>query len=539
MTAKEKRRITHKVCCRCGKKKPVSAFAYQTSRDGIMRPRGRCKSCQDIPAGQIKKEARKEFKKLGLAKVLSMGGQKFADHFWKRVKKIRGCWNWTGFVGHGGYGAVSMSGIPNKNFGCVNQSAPRVAYTLTYGPIPKGKMICHKCNNPRCCNPAHLYAGTAQTNIEDAIRAGNIAKGDKNGMRIWRTKEKEPRRGTTRRIGTTSHAAKLNERDVRIILQCYVSGRFSQLELAAKFDVSNSVIYSIVHRKTWKHVFFADEHLLPQVGHGRLAALQPMFAAEYVGGMTPRDIGELHNCSATSVTKQLKKAGVKLRTPKEVRELSDKLGRISKGKYGAICHSWKGGRTTDHAQGVIVMMREHPRAWKTGYVYEHVLVMENHIGRYLYPEETVKHRDGDRRNNHIDNLILMTRSEYQRSRSVAWQNVDEIVRLYLEEHVSARQIAKRFGTSAQAVTGVLKARKVKTPGIRGGRNERKSKFLGIIMPTKPGAKYGFAVTHKGKRHAQVKFLSEHMAARARDELIKKNGWPHPLNFPNKKRRRKR
>lgn len=533
MNRKADRHITHKICCRCGDRKKVSDFAYSTDSRGIMRPLGRCKTCRDVPISVLKKEARKEFKKLGLAKILSLGGQKFADHFWKRVKKTRGCWNWTGFVGHGGYGSVSMVGIPGRSFSCVNRASHRVAYTLIFGAIPKGKIICHKCNNPKCCNPGHLYAGTPQTNMEDAMRAGNIACGDKNGMRIWRIKEKKLRKGARRRTGITAHDAKLNERDVRIILQCYVSGRFSQIELGKKFGVSCASIHSIVHRKTWKHVFFADERLLPKAGQGRLATLQPLFVAEYASGMTPRDMGRLHDCSSTSVTNQLKKAGIKLRTPQEVRELSKELGRTAKGKYGVLCHSWKGGKRKGKDGKILVHMREHPRAWKrTHYIYEHTLVMENNLGRYLYPEEVVLHKDGNHSNNDINNLILMTRSEYQRYyKSVAWQNADEIVRLYVEERLSATKIAERFGVSHPSITKVLKWRNIKTPGIHGGRNNRKSKFHGIIMPTRPGGKYGFAVTYQGKRYAQGKFLSEKVAAYARDELIRKNGWPHPLNFP--------
>jgi len=88
-------------------------------------------------------------------------------HFWERVDMSGGpdaCWPWTGARHPSGYGGVSWRG------GRVN--AHRVAYELAYGNPGKG-FVCHHCDNPPCCNPAHLFLGTAQDNYRDSIAKGH------------------------------------------------------------------------------------------------------------------------------------------------------------------------------------------------------------------------------------------------------------------------------------------------------------------------------------------------------------------------------
>lgn len=87
----------------------------------------------------------------------------FEERFWARVSR-RGpeeCWPWTGSTDKNGYGFVSR--------GNRNHRATRIAYSLVRGEIADGLHMCHHCDNPTCCNPAHLYAGTHQENMKDRM----------------------------------------------------------------------------------------------------------------------------------------------------------------------------------------------------------------------------------------------------------------------------------------------------------------------------------------------------------------------------------
>ena len=81
------------------------------------------------------------------------------DRLFAKVVKTNGCWNWTGATNGSGYGYISCEGKPI--------GVHRLSYILHTGPIPKGKHILHKCDNRRCVNPAHLYAGTSVNNAND------------------------------------------------------------------------------------------------------------------------------------------------------------------------------------------------------------------------------------------------------------------------------------------------------------------------------------------------------------------------------------
>lgn len=87
--------------------------------------------------------------------------------FWVQVAKgaAAQCWLWTKGVDGDGYGRLSFRGEKIK--------AHRLAFRLTFGYLPEGdRMVCHSCDNPPCCNPAHLYDGTGSDNMHDAWTRG-------------------------------------------------------------------------------------------------------------------------------------------------------------------------------------------------------------------------------------------------------------------------------------------------------------------------------------------------------------------------------
>ncbi len=151
---------------------------------------------------------------------------KAGDRFFSKIDITEpgDCWNWNaGTVnGRGQFGfQVNRKSIPYR--------APRLAYFYWVGEIPDGLFVCHRCDNPACVNPNHLFLGTQQDNIDD----------------MWRKE-----RGTR---GTEVAMSVLTEDQVRSIRSQYVykSREFGARALADKFGVCPESIRKIVVGKTW------------------------------------------------------------------------------------------------------------------------------------------------------------------------------------------------------------------------------------------------------------------------------------------------
>mgnify|MGYP001559327181 CR=1 FL=1 len=83
-------------------------------------------------------------------------------------------------------------------------------------------------------------------------------------------------------------------------------------------------------------------------------------------------------------------------------------------RFGERNHSWKGGKFTRKGNRVLIYKPEHPSVYNQRYVYEHRLVMEQHLRRYLKHEEVVHHLNGNPTDNRIENLIVLTSSEHSK-----------------------------------------------------------------------------------------------------------------------------
>lgn len=102
-----------------------------------------------------------------------------AARLWRKVDTSAGpdaCWPWTGGKLQSGYGSISSGPAPNKRL-----VTSRVAYELTKGPIPDGCDVLHSCDNPPCCNPAHLRVGTPKDNSDDKLLKNREARGESCG----------------------------------------------------------------------------------------------------------------------------------------------------------------------------------------------------------------------------------------------------------------------------------------------------------------------------------------------------------------------
>lgn len=145
---------------------------------------------------------------------------KLAD-FWERVEvgSTDACWPWIGARNSKGYGQVRLNGRMRP--------AHRVAFELSFGD-PGSLFVCHRCDNPSCVNPAHLFVGTAADNARDAVSKGRSRSGERHNQA----------RLTVTRV-----------REIRGLAQAGVQG----IALAAKFGVTPQTISHIVTRKTWRH----------------------------------------------------------------------------------------------------------------------------------------------------------------------------------------------------------------------------------------------------------------------------------------------
>lgn len=148
------------------------------------------------------------------------------ERFWEKVDKGEedNCWNWKA-AKSGGYGRIGN--------GKKNLVATRVSWEIHFGEIPEGMNICHKCDNPACVNPNHLFLGTHAENMLDMAKKG-----------------RRERKG----VGIKNGLSKLTPNSVKEIRKKYINENITYVELAREFNVAPPTIRCVIKRLTWKHV---------------------------------------------------------------------------------------------------------------------------------------------------------------------------------------------------------------------------------------------------------------------------------------------
>lgn len=130
------------------------------------------------------------------------------------------CWKWTGARNKEGYGIF-------RSVAFYGRLAHRVAWQIFEGPLPEGAFVLHKCDNPICVNPSHLFLGTQADNMRDMVNKSRQA------------------------FGTRRKNAKLSEESVRLLRSC----KWGEITTSAKrLGISRGLAYSVIAGRRWSHV---------------------------------------------------------------------------------------------------------------------------------------------------------------------------------------------------------------------------------------------------------------------------------------------
>lgn len=206
--------VTLKTCSSCGNPKALGAF-YKNGKYGL---HPKCKVCMGLKGPKPQEQLDREFR----------------ERFWSRVDKdgpvpehmphLGSCWVWTGSKHKFGYGFQRFMGK--------SEVAHRVSWFLEHGVV-SSKFVCHRCDNPGCVRPSHLWEGTCGENQKDMADKG---RGGSPGFQ-----------------GITHPMAALNEADVYEIRKLW-DEKCGQAEIAKQFGISRIHAARIGRRRSWPHL---------------------------------------------------------------------------------------------------------------------------------------------------------------------------------------------------------------------------------------------------------------------------------------------
>lgn len=140
------------------------------------------------------------------------------------VGDVHQCWPWLGPINTWGYGDCLWEGK--------RVNASRAAYLESYGQIEPGLVVCHRCDNPICCNPGHLFKATQAENLADCRSKGR-SRGQFMDGRLH-----------------PKHTAKLNDEKVEMARALYASG-VSQVQLGKMFGVNPATMSRAIRGESW------------------------------------------------------------------------------------------------------------------------------------------------------------------------------------------------------------------------------------------------------------------------------------------------
>lgn len=165
--------------------------------------------------------------------ILTNYGMDTAERFWSKVDRggPDDCWPWMASTFQDGRGKFWLDGA--------NRVASRVAWELENGPIT-ADVVRHRCDNPPCCNPAHLVPGTVLENVMDRVTRGRGARGE-----------------------AINNAVLTEDRVVALLARRTEGASYGRL--AAEFGVSAGAVRDIVKRRTWRHVLYSPEPGPPRI----------------------------------------------------------------------------------------------------------------------------------------------------------------------------------------------------------------------------------------------------------------------------------